>query len=294
MMAQLAPSGENGDYNRPSSQFRQSIGDDSIYTPEVDRYCLYVGMSCPWAHRTLMVRTLKGLEDVIEVRWVIPSLRGWVMKEVSENCRSLKQLYHLSQPNYKGRYTVPILWDKHTKTIVNNESSDIIVILNNQFNSWAKNPHLNLYPEALQSQIEVWNDKIYHHVNNGVYRCGFAQTQIAYEEACRGLFATLDDIELTLSSHRYLCGDDLTLADVRLFTTLIRFQPVYYTLFKCSLKSLDRYPHISRYMEDINNLSDIKNTYNIKVITQDYFTNLFPLNPSGIIPLILTHETLTE
>lgn len=287
MMSQLAPS-EKGSYNRPSSQFRHQINeDDNIYTSEVDRYCLYVGISCPWAHRTLIVRALKGLENVIDVNIVIPSVNqgGWEMQEVSENCHSLRQLYELSQPNYKGRCTVPVLWDKKTKTIVNNESAEIIVILNNQFNEYATNPDLNLYPDDLKCEIDSWNEKIYHHVNNGVYRCGFAQTQDAYEEACLGLFAVLDEIETNLGNNRYLCDDQLTLADIRLFTTLIRFDAVYYSLFKCSLRSIESYPNLSRYIKDIDNLSGVKQTYDLKVIQKDYFGNLFPLNPSGIIPL---------
>jgi putative glutathione S-transferase len=287
MMSQLAPS-EKGSYHRPLSQFRLQInGDNNLYTPEIDRYSLYVGISCPWAHRTLMVRTLKGLENVIEVNIVIPSVNqgGWQMETVSENCHSLRQLYQLSQPNYRGRCTVPVLWDKKTKTIVNNESAEIIVILNNEFNQFATNPDLNLYPDELKSEIDSWNEKIYHHVNNGVYRCGFAQTQEAYEEACRGLFAVLDQIEVNLSHNLYLCADQLTLADIRLFTTLIRFDAVYYTLFKCSLRSIETYPNLTRYIKNIDNLSGIKQTYNLKVIQQDYFGNLFPLNPSGIIPL---------
>jgi putative glutathione S-transferase len=289
MMSQLAPRDEKGSYNRPSSQFRHQINQekDSIYTAEKGRYCLYVGISCPWAHRTLMVRTLKGLEDVIDFYVVIPAVNegGWVMTNISENCRTLRQLYELSQPNYKGRCTVPVLWDKKTKTIVNNESSDIIILLNNEFNNFAKNADLNLYPDDLKWRIDQWNEKIYHHINNGVYRCGFAQTQVAYEEACKGLFATLDEIEVILTNNLYLCGDRLTLADIRLFTTLIRFDKVYSSLFKCSLKALADYPNLSRYIQEIDNLPGIKDTYNLTVIKQDYYGNLFPLNPSGIIPL---------
>jgi len=287
MMSQLAPS-QKGSYNRPSSQFRHQMnGHNNIYTPEVDRYSLYVGIGCPWAHRTSIVRKLKGLENVIDINIVIPSVNqgGWEMEAVSENCQSLRQLYQLSQPNYRGRCTVPVLWDKKTKTIVNNESAEIIVILNNQFNEYTTNPDLNLYPDELKSDIDSWNEKIYHYVNNGVYRCGFAQTQEAYEEASHGLFAVLDDIEAHLSHNRYLCGYRLTLADIRLFTTLIRFDAVYYTLFKCSLRSIESYPNLSRYVKDIDSLSGVKETYDLKVIQKDYFGNLFPLNPSGIIPL---------
>ncbi len=289
MMSQLAPSSTQGNYQRPSSQFRHSVSQkqDALYPSEQGRYRLYVGMGCPWAHRTLMVRALKGLENAIEITIVIPSVNqgGWVMAEPSENCQSLKQLYQLSQSNYQGRCTVPVLWDKKTKTIVNNESAEIIIILNEQFNQFATNKELNLDPEQLHNDIEAWNEKIYHNVNNGVYRCGFAQTQSAYEDACRGLFKTLDAIELHLENNIYLCGDKLTLADVRLFTTLIRFDVAYYGLFKCSIKRISDYPNLSRYVHDIDNLPNIKTTYDVAAIKQDYFGNLFPLNPSGIIPL---------
>ncbi|WP_373481088.1 glutathione S-transferase family protein [Geminocystis sp.] len=289
MMSNLAPSNDKGSYNRPSSQFCHQISQekDSIYTAEAGRYSLYVGISCPWAHRTLMVRTLKGLENVIEVNFVIPAVNqgGWIMENTSENCQTLRQLYQLSKPNYKGRCTVPVLWDKKTKTIVNNESSQIIILLNNEFNQFAKNADLNLYPDDLKIEIDPWNEKIYHHINNGVYRCGFAQTQSAYEEACKGLFGILDEIEGNLTNNRYLCGNNLTLADIRLFTTLIRFDIVYYSLFKCSVKMIKNYPNLSRYLDDINNLLDIKNTYDLNMIKKDYYGNLFPLNPSGIIPL---------
>ncbi len=289
MMSQLAPSSKEGSYQRPSSQFTQSVSNNSsaVYPAEEGRYRLYVGMSCPWAHRTLMVRALKGLEKTIDVTVLIPSVNegGWVMTQPSENCQSVKQLYQLAQSGYSGRSTVPILWDKTTKTIVNNESAEIIIILNEQFNQFAEKPELNLYPDDLRSQIEEWNEKIYHNVNNGVYRCGFATTQSAYEEACQGLFDTLDTIESHLQDNLYLCGEQITLADVRLFTTLIRFDVAYYSLFKCSLKRISDYPNLSRYVTQIDNLPNIKETYDVDAVKQDYFGNLFPLNPSGIIPL---------
>ncbi|HIK36512.1 MAG: glutathione S-transferase C-terminal domain-containing protein [Geminocystis sp.] len=287
MMSRLAPVGERGDYQRPSSQFRNAISKQGDYPPEKGRYRLYVGMSCPWAHRTTIVRALKGLEDVIEVVVVIPSVTsgGWVMKDASEGCVTLCQLYKLSSPGYRGRCTVPVLWDTKSKRIVNNESGEIIVYLNSQFNQWAKNPQLDLYPASLRGEIDSWNEKIYEYINNGVYKCGFAQTQEAYESACRLLFATLDEIDSHLKSNRYLCGDNFTLADVRLFPTLIRFDAIYYPLFKCSIRPLQSYQHISRYLQDINNLPGIRNTYCLDTIKKDYYSSLFPLNPSGIIPL---------
>jgi putative glutathione S-transferase len=180
---------------------------------------------------------------------------------------------------------VPVLWDKQTKTIVNNESSEIIVMLNSQFNDFATNPSLNLYPDNLHEKIVKWNDQIYHSVNNGVYRCGFAQTQEAYEECCHQLFATLDEIDQILSNNRYLCGDCLTLADIRLFTTLIRFDIAYYGIFKCNRKRIADYQNLSGYMREIYQLPGVQETCNLDAVKQDYYGNLFPLNPGGIIPV---------
>ena len=289
MMSQLAPSKQSGEYSRPTSQFRNHISreDDNPYQPEKGRYRLYIGLSCPWAHRSAIVRALKGLEDVIEVDIVSPSSTqgGWVMGETSEGCHTLPQLYKLAKSDYQGRSTVPVLWDKKTKTIVNNESAEIIVILNSQFNQFATNPSLDLYPQDLKEKIDQWNEQIYHTVNNGVYRCGFAQTQSAYNEACEQLFRTLDQIEQVLASNRYLCGDRLTLADIRLFTTLIRFDVVYYGLFKCNRRRIQDYQYLSRYVGELYHLPGVRATCNLEVVKQDYYGNLFPLNPGGIIPL---------
>jgi putative glutathione S-transferase len=289
MMSNIAPSNDSGDYQRPKSQFCNEISqqDDSFYFPEKGRYRLYVGLSCPWAHRTLIVRTLKGLEDVVDVCVVLPNSNqgGWVMKETSEGCETLRELYNLAQSGYQGRCTVPVLWDTKTKTIVNNESSEIIVMLNSQFNEFAKNPNLNLYPHHLKEKIDRWNEQIYHDVNNGVYRCGFAQTQNAYNKACTQLFATLNQIDQVLSENRYLCGEEITLADVRLFTTLIRFDIAYYCLFKCSLRRISDYENLSKYMKEIYQLKGVADTCNLDAIIEDYYGNLFPLNPGGIIPL---------
>ena len=181
MMSNLAPSNNKGEYIRPSSQFRSSIGgsENNPYQPEVGRYRLYVGLGCPWAHRTLVVRTLKGLENAVEVSIVYPSPdRGiWILSNPEEGCHTVPELYQVAKPGYQGRCTVPVLWDKQTKTIVNNESAEIIVILNSQLNQFANNPKINLYPDELKQEIDLWNERIYHAVNNGVYRCGFAQTQ---------------------------------------------------------------------------------------------------------------------
>ncbi len=288
MMSKLAPSNNKGEYIRPSSQFRNSISisEDNPYQPESGRYRLYVGMGCPWAHRTLVVRALKGLEDAIEVSIVYPSTNQgiWVLNNPEENCRTVPEIYQFAQPGYQGRSTVPILWDKQTNTIVNNESAEIIVMLNSQLNQFASNPQLNLYPEELVEEIEQWNEKIYHAVNNGVYRCGFAQTQAAYQKCCDELFAVLDEIDQALENKRYLCGQKLTLADVRLFTTLFRFDVVYYGLFKCNRRRIQDYQNLGAYLQDLYQLPGVAQTCDLESVKKDYYGNLFPLNPGGIIP----------
>lgn len=289
MMSQLAPRSKTGEYLRPESQFRNYISTQPAnpYQPAPNRYRLYVGMGCPWAHRTLVTRGLKGLENVIAVSIVYPSPDAgiWVLSESELGCNTVPELYQLAQPNYQGRSTVPILWDDETKTIVNNESAEIIEILNSEFNQYAQYPDFDLYPAELQETIDHWNNKIYHSVNNGVYRCGFAQSQAAYDLISQELFANLDEIETVLTTKRYLCGDRLTLADVRLFTTLFRFDIVYYGLFKCNLRRISDYKNLSGYLRDLYQLPGVAATCDLESIKRDYYGNLFPLNPGGIIPL---------
>jgi putative glutathione S-transferase len=289
MMSRVAPRDKTGAYIRPESEFRHFLGaePENPYQPASGRYRLYAGLGCPWAHRTLVVRALKGLETVIPVSIVVPAGdRGiWVLEKPEYNCDTLPELYKLAQPNYQGRCTVPVLWDTQKKAIVNNESADIIKILNASFNEWATNPELDLYPEFLQPQIDELNEKIYHSVNNGVYRCGFAQTQEAYNKAVTELFNTLDELEESLAKQPYLCGSEITLADVRLFTTLVRFDIVYYGLFKCNYRRIVDYPNLSTYLSRIYALPGIADTCNWEQIKQDYYGNLFPLNPGGIIPV---------
>ena len=289
MMSRLAPRNNSGEYIRPASLFRETVNiqTENKYQPATKRYRLFVGLGCPWAHRTLVVRALKGLEDVISITIASPAgNKGiWVFENEQEGCQTLPELYDLAKPGYNGRATVPVLWDDQTKTIVNNESSDIIVMLNAEFNQFAKNPNLDLYPEQLKVKIDEWNEKIYHTVNNGVYRCGFAQSQEAYEKSCWELFTTLDEIDNTLSKSRYLCGELVTLADVRLFTTLFRFDLVYYGLFKCNLRRIKDYKYLSVYLQDLYQLPGIADTCNLEAVKKDYYGNLFPLNPGGIIPL---------
>ncbi|MEM8719915.1 MAG: glutathione S-transferase family protein [Cyanobacteria bacterium P01_G01_bin.39] len=288
MMSQLAPRNQKGAYIRPESQFRNSINlENEQYQPAANRYRLYVGMGCPWAHRTLVTRALKGLENAIAVSVVYPSSDSgiWVLSEAELGCQTVPELYQLAQPGYQGRCTVPILWDETSNTIVNNESAEIIELLNSQFNQYAKHPDFDLYPEDLRQQIDQWNEKIYHTVNNGVYRCGFAQTQAAYDLASQELFTSLDEIEQALSSSRYLCGDRPTLADIRLFTTLFRFDIVYYELFKCNLRRIADYQNLSGYLRDLYQLPGVADTCDLESVKRDYYGNLFPLNPGGIIPL---------
>lgn len=289
MMSKLAPRNEAGAYIRPQSEFRRQINsqEDNLYQPASGRYCLYVGLSCPWAHRTLVVRALKGLESAISIVWVVAKATegGWMLETPQDGCRSLKQIYQLAASGYQGRATVPVLWDKQTQTIVNNESAEIIEMLNREFNQWATRPDLDLYPVSQKEQIDSLNHRIYHTVNNGVYRCGFAQSQAAYEQACNELFNTLDDLEKCLVDNRYLCGDQITLADVRLFTTLFRFDAVYHGLFKCNRRRIRDYQHLYRYLQDIYQLPGVASTCDLEKVKQDYYGNLFPLNPGGIIPL---------
>ncbi len=285
MMSQMAPSSKAGDYERPSSQFRNSIRSDSIHPPETNRYRLIAGMGCPWAHRTLVVRSLKGLEEAIAVTVVSPSPEegGWVFDKPFLGHRALAALYKQAVPGYGGRATVPVLWDDKLGAIVNNESAEIIVVLNEAFNALSQR-ELDLYPPDLKDSVDQWNAKIYPAVNNGVYRCGFAQSQEAYDRACDELFTALDDIEGVLATQRYLCGDRLTLADVRLFTTLFRFDTVYYGLFKCSRRRIADYEHLSGYLRDIYQQEGVAATCNLNVVKRDYYGNLFPLNPGGLIP----------
>ncbi|MCT7955068.1 glutathione S-transferase family protein [Laspinema palackyanum] len=298
MMSKLAPRNQTGEYIRPTSEFRNSVGTqpENPYPPATARYRLYVGLGCPWAHRTLVVRSLQGLESAISVAIVSPSPDAgiWVLDEPEYGCQTLPDLYAIARPGYQGRCTVPVLFDTQTQTIVNNESAEIIIMLNSEFNEFSTHPDLNLYPEQLQDKIEYWNDKIYPAINNGVYRCGFAQSQTAYDTACTELFTTLDEIDAVLETNRYLCGDQLTLADVRLFTTLFRFDIVYHGLFKCNKRRIQDYQNLGAYLRDIYQLPGVADTCDLDSIKRDYYGNLFPLNPGGIIPLGPTITNLQE
>ncbi len=287
MMSRLAPRDKAGAYVRPSSSFRHfvSAAAENPFPPAPGRYRLFVGKGCPWAHRTLVTRALKGLEDAISVSVASPSDDGmWVLSESVFGCSTLPELYRLAEPSYGGRSTVPVLWDDAEGAIVNNESAEIIVMLNSEFNEFARHRELDLYPAELRETIERWNEKIYGAVNNGVYRCGFAQTQSAYDSACAELFAALDEIDRSLLTNRYLCGTQVTLADVRLFTTLFRFDAVYYSLFKCNRHRIQDYQNLSGYLRDLYQLPGVAATCDLEAVKRDYYGNLFPLNPGGIVP----------
>lgn len=308
MMKQLAPSDPRGSYTRPDSVFRGRPS-NPVVSSEVGRYHLYAALACPWAHRALIVRALKGLEDAVRVSVASPGLNGpWEFSvstcnslsnsstaghlrptvDNANGCKTLKEVYARRKggSGYDGRATVPMLWDTLRNDVVNNESADIIDILNSDFNQVAKFPQLDLSPPFLRDQIQRWNDIIYPNINNGVYRCGFAQSQGAYEIAVQCLFDTLDSLEVHLADSRYLCGDILTLADVRLFTTLFRFDPVYHILFKCSKKKLSEYPNLYGYMLDIYQMPGVATTCDLQAIMDGYYRILFPLNPGGIQPVV--------
>ncbi|MEO1637442.1 MAG: glutathione S-transferase C-terminal domain-containing protein [Cyanobacteria bacterium J06631_9] len=291
MMSQMAPRNKSGAYVRPESAFRRRE-----IVPEANRYRLIVGMSCPWAHRTLVTRALKGLEGAIALTTVYPSTdEGMWLFESDQSlleCRTLPEFYSACKSGYGGRSTVPVLWDSQTKTIVNNESAEIIELLNSEFGELANGP--DLYPESLRDKIDTLNEKIYTNVNNGVYRCGFAQTQSAYDQAVSDLFHTLDELDGILSSNRYLCGSTLTLADVRLFTTLIRFDVAYHGIFKCNRRRITDYPHLRGYTAEVYQLPGIAETCDIDAVKRDYFGNLFPLNPGGIVPIGPGWESLKQ
>ncbi|KAI3461831.1 hypothetical protein Pfo_018494 [Paulownia fortunei] len=311
MMSQLAPSDPSGRYTRPTSQFRRTTINPSLSRQNLH---LYVGLPCPWAHRTLIVRALKGLEDSIPVSIAAPGEDGsWEFRDSSipvqnkdvlvpgldkaNGCKTLKEVYKLHSGGYNGRSTVPMLWDAGKKEVVCNESYDIIELFNSGFNEISGNPGLDLSPRPLKKKIDEWNQVIYPSINNGVYRCGFAQSQEAYDSAANELFSTLDMVDEHLGGSRYLCGDTLTLSDVCLFTTLIRFDVVYNVLFKCTKKKLIEYPNLHGYMRDIYQIPKVAATCNLGAIMDGYYKTLFPLNPGSIrpaIPLGCEHEMLSK
>lgn len=290
----------DGEFVREDSQIRNWIGaeytipDNAIRFPaQKDRYHLYVSYACPWAHRTLIVRMQKQLEKFISISVVSPMMRehGWTFNESEGSTGDslygyeyLHQLYIRHDDEYTGRVTVPVLWDKQTEQIVNNESADIIRIFNYGFDEFT-NSRVDLYPEVLRETIDEINERIYTTVNNGVYRAGFATTQRAYECAFVKLFDTLDWLEESLSTQRYLTGNRLTEADWRLFTTLIRFDTVYYSHFKTNRRRIEDYPHLSNYLRDLYQIDFVASTTNLLHIKQHYYFSHKTINPTQIIPL---------
>lgn len=278
-----------GHFVRQDASFRHWVGvTDGLFPAERDRYHLYVSLACPWAHRTLIFRALKGLEDIVSVTVVDPDMleHGWQFKEDPEPLYGYAyahQLYTHAKPDYSGRVTVPILWDKKQQTIVSNESADIIRMFNSAFNDLTGNS-MDYYPPALQPEIDKVNDFVYHNINNGVYKCGFATTQNAYDEAVNALFTALDELEERLSTRRYLLGDDITEADWRLFTTLIRFDAVYFGHFKCNQKQIADYTHLSRYQRDLYQQKYVADTVNLTHIKRHYYYSHAGINPTRIIP----------
>ncbi|MFD2166125.1 glutathione S-transferase family protein [Thalassotalea euphylliae] len=283
-----------GEFQRQESRFRHTISDEpgSQYPVEAGRYHLYVSLACPWAHRTLIFRQLKQLEDIISVSVVQPEMleNGWEFGEQgSEYVDSLYQhkymyqLYLKAAPDYQGRVTVPVLWDKKTQTIVNNESSEIIRIFNTAFNELTGNID-DYYPEALRSGIDEMNERIYHTINNGVYRAGFATTQTAYDQAYDELFESLDWLEQHLSENRYLMGAEITEADWRLFTTLLRFDAVYHGHFKCNRNKLSEFHHISNYVRELFQIDGIADTVDLPYTKIHYYASHRTINPTLIVP----------
>jgi len=281
-------SSEDGEFHRQDSGFRNWISADgeSGFKAEKGRYHLYVSLACPWAHRTLVFLGLKGLEDFVDVTVVDPIMleNGWQMSDPLYQLDFLYELYLKADLKYEGRVTVPVLWDKQTRTIVSNESSEIVRMFNSAFNHLTGNTK-DYYPDSLQVSIDAVNDRVYESVNNGVYRVGFATNQDAYESAFVTLFASLDWIEEILSQQRYLTGDQITEADWRLFTTLIRFDAVYHGHFKCNRNRLADFPSISAYLRELYQVPGVASTVNFQHIKTHYYASHPGINPTGIVPL---------
>ncbi|HEL9629388.1 TPA: glutathione S-transferase family protein [Streptococcus suis] len=290
-----------GKFVRSVTQFRNWITPDGQAGPtgeggfkaESGRYHLYVSLACPWASRTLIMRKLKGLEDHISLSIVHPLMleNGWtfeddpgVIKDPLFNSDYLYQVYLKADPHYTGRVTVPVLWDKNTNTIVSNESAEIMRMFNTAFNDITGN-HDDYYPADLQAEIDAMNDFVYPNINNGVYKAGFSTNQKVYEKEVKNLFAALDKLEEHLAEKDYLVGNQLTEADIRLFTTLVRFDPVYFGHFKCNIKALVDYPNLWDYTKQIYNHAGISETVDFDHIKQHYYGSHKTINPTGIVPV---------
>lgn len=285
---------KGGAFQRVESSFRDFVTADgsSGFKAEPGRYHLFVAHNCPWAHRAVMLRKIKKLEDIIGITISDrPKAHGWGFSEMldvagpsDDGVYYLYQLYQVADPTVSARVTVPTLWDLEKKTIVNNESSEIIRMLNDAFDEWG-DASLDFYPEDLRPEIDRINDMVYPGLNNGVYRSGFAKTQDAYEEAVARVFNTLDIMEDILSAQRYLAGDRVTEADWRAFATLVRFDQVYHTHFKCNKKRISEYPNLSNYTRELYQYPGIADTVNVDEIKGGYYRNMVHINPTGIVAI---------
>ncbi len=289
-----APVAKPGEFVRPAYPFRGRITADgsSGFPAKAGRYHLYISWACPWAHRSAIVRELLGLQDVISLSAVDPVRdgRGWAFREGDgfgldpvNGFSLLREAYEATEPGYEGHISVPVLWDKQTRRIVSNNFPDITLDLDTQFTAWA-DPAYDLYPQALRPQIDEISELIYQTVNNGVYRSGFATTQESYHDAVTVLFGTLDQLEERLSGQRYLLGDQVTEADIRLWVTLARFDAVYYSHFKCNLRRVIDCPSLWGYARDLYSLPAFRDTLKLDQIKRHYYTTHPHLNPSRIVP----------
>jgi putative glutathione S-transferase len=292
---------KDGHFIRPATKFRHWVTPDGAPGPSGDggfaaesgRYHLYVSLACPWAHRTVIFRKLKALESVVSmsvVSWYM-GRDGWTFDKNEGSSgddlngkSKLFEIYLAAEPRYSGRVSVPVLWDKKRKTIVNNESPEIIRMLNSAFSAFT-NERADYYPTALRAEIDKINDLVYSNINNGVYRAGFATAQAAYEQAFRALFDALDEIEQRLSKQRYLVGNAVTEADWRLFSTLIRFDAVYYSHFKCNWRQIGDYPNLSNYTRDLYQVPGVAETVSLDHIKRHYYRSQKQVNPTGIVPV---------
>ena len=285
----------SGEFKRQDDAFRQWVSADGRtgYPAAAGRYHLYVSLACPWAHRTIVVRKLKQLEHVIGMTVVDPirDERGWAFREGPgqsldpiNGFHFLREAYRATNPNYRRRVTVPVLWDKVTKRIVSNSDDDLLRMFNQEFNRFADNS-IELYPENLRREIDELNEFIYENVNDGVYRAGFATSQAAYEKAVRRLFAALDRLEHRLADRRYLFGGRFVESDWRLFVTLIRFDAVYHGHFKCNIRRIVDYPHLFGYLKDLYQTDGVAETVNFDHIKRHYYITHKDINPTRIVPL---------
>lgn len=283
-----------GRFMRNPTKFHNWVSADGStgFKAESGRYHLYVSLACPWAHRTLIMRKLKGLEEAISLSIVDPFMDedGWEFSDAPgcipdtvHGSRYLRQVYLKADPNCTGRVTVPVLWDKQKNTIANNESREIIRMFDTEFEAIAKS-QVSFCPDHLQEEIDRAIDRIYQPINNGVYRAGFATTQTAYDEAVTELFEELDYWEAVLSQQPYLCGDRITEADWCMFTSLFRFDPVYYVHFKCNLRRISDYPHLGNYLKDLYQQPGVSDTCNLDQIKQHYYKSHPHINPTRIVP----------